>query len=384
MIFLGSRMAECWLPGLMRRAVLSGTFLMLIAVLVATWAFRFERVAGLPTWNLADLQSGWAPVAGVEWAGTADRPHLRILSEGKPLAVRLQIPGIPAVEGLHLNFRLSSQHLIPGSEDWQDGRFLVEWHHAGNERPPEEDGIGSAKYTIRGELENLVIMPSHGPAVPTLRLGHLGRSGGFELSELKITAVRERSLWKVGRWFLAIGWIAWWTAFIRSWPGISRWRAVSAAAIWVTMATQFVVPGPWKVQRPMVVDFHLGGTPAGDFTAPHSADPPATQAAPSSGPVVPLGKLPEQGSLVLRVKMAIARARPLLHALLLFGPALIFLFLLGRTPTLVLAGTLAVSIELAQVAFGYGFDVIDVGDLASDALGIVLALWLYGRIFEKR
>jgi hypothetical protein len=368
----------------MRRVLLILSFLGLTAALVGMWTFRFERVPSLPTWNLADFQQGWSPIPGVEWRGSSDQARLRLETQGKPIEIRLEIPGAPLVEGLHLKFRLTSHHLIPGAEKWQDGRFLVEWHHPENDLPTEEVGIGSVHYTIPGELQDLVILPSHRPAIPTLRLGHLGRSGDFELSELEITAVRERSVWKLGRWFLLLGWIAWGTAFVRSWPGISRWRAVSAAAVWVLLATHFIVPGPWRLQHPLVVGFQLGTATAAGSPAPKRIDPAASAAELASGPVEPLGKLPEQGSLVLRIKMTIAHARPLLHAFLLFAPTMVFLVLLGRKLAVVLASAFAVSIEAAQTAYGYGFDLADVGDLATDAAGIALAVWLYGRFAVAR
>ena len=83
------------------------------------------------------------------------------------------------------------------------------------------------------------------------------------------------------------------------------------------------------------------------------------------------------------MKLGIARARPLLHSLLLFAPALALALLAGRKPAVFLAIPLALAIELAQVAFGYGFDWIDVLDLACDAIGIALAMWAGKKIGER-
>jgi glycopeptide antibiotics resistance protein len=44
---------------------------------------------------------------------------------------------------------------------------------------------------------------------------------------------------------------------------------------------------------------------------------------------------------------------------------------------------LSAAIELAQIAFGYGFDRVDVTDLAYDALGIAAAM-LTAKIYAKR
>ncbi len=75
--------------------------------------------------------------------------------------------------------------------------------------------------------------------------------------------------------------------------------------------------------------------------------------------------------------------RPILHALLLFLPALAFAFLLNRKSAIMLAVGLAVAIEVAQTAFGYGFGWDDVGDLVTDAIGIALALWVWERIGRR-
>ena len=52
---------------------------------------------------------------------------------------------------------------------------------------------------------------------------------------------------------------------------------------------------------------------------------------------------------------------------------------MSRRPTLLVAVLLSLAIEGAQAAFGYGFDWVDVIDLATDAAGIALGLWLCRR-----
>ena len=372
----------------MRHVLLLGSLLALMVAVVVMWAFRFERSPGLTTWGLADLQVGFPTTQGVDWLGTPGHPILRLRMEegGKPLAFRLSIPMAPAVDGLHLRFRMVSRGLIPGDEAWQDGRFMVEWHQPQSKAALERDSIGSIRDDIRGDLQDLVVQAVNGPAIPALRLEHLGCSGEFELSDLEITAVRERSIWKIGRWFLVLGWLLWVVTFVRSWPGISLWRATCAAGIWVVMGMYFVVPGPWKIQRAMVSGFHLGGSVSDHSVASTTQVGSESTANPHgvpSGPQPSLGKLPDLGNLAIRVKQAVSQARPLLHMFLLFAPTLVFAWLLGRSPALALSAILAVFIELAQVVFGYGFDIFDIGDLASDAAGIALALWLHGVISKR-
>ena len=137
------------------------------------------------------------------------------------------------------------------------------------------------------------------------------------------------------------------------------------------MGVNFVIPGPWKVQRPMVLPFQLGDTsgPGGGAWAP------AVETSPMGPQVIRAsGDIPVQGSLPLRVKFLITRARPVLHALMLAAPAFLIAALAGRRAAWFLSGLLAVLIELSQWAFGYGFGMDDVIDLVCDAAGIGLGL----------
>jgi hypothetical protein len=368
----------------MRQIQLLGAFLVLCWVLGTLWMFRFQRVPDLPNWVLGDLRAGAPAIPGLEWIGDPGRPSLRVKVDGSNprVAARLAIPGMPAVEWLHLRFRMTARGLVPGKEVWEDGRFMVEWHHPEAGKNLDTDPVASIQSDETRKPEHFVV-GHKGPAVPTLRVEHLGRAGEFELSDLEITVVTERPLWTVGRWFLAAAWICWAFAFVRTWSGVSRWRASLAATIWVLLGTQLVVPGPWKIQRPMVSPFVLGT----EFVGQPRQDPNqiadgkgAASPKPSSRALSALGELPTQGSLILRVKLAIRSARPLLHALLFFGPTLVIASLVGRRAALILMITLAVAIELSQVAFGYGFDRIDVLDLMTDASGIALAMLVFGSI----
>ena len=237
-----------------------------------------------------------------------------------------------------------------------------------------------------------MIHPNRSPAIPSLRLEHLGRAGEFELSELEITVVRERAIWKVGRWMLALaGWV-WGAIAMQFCFGVSRWRAFAASFVWMMMAMHFVIPGPWKQQRPIGNRFQIGQEQVLvlNENTESPVHPTPAQTTGNSQPSSPteqlksMGKLPEQGSLALRVKHRVARARPLLHLLLLFAPTLAFALLLGWRPALFLALILAGSIELAQIVFGYGFGWDDVLDLFNDAIGIALALWIHRRIQRRQ
>lgn len=372
----------------MRWLYLTGSFVALLAALGSLWAFRYQRSPDLPVWRLADLRLAAPQMPGVAWTGAPDHPNLRIQvdSTNPRVAARLAIPGIPVVESLQLRFRLSSVGLIPGKEPWEDGRFIVEWHPLDHWSPCEIDPVGSIRLDCRSDPQEFVVNPSQGPAIPALRLEHLGVSGAFELTDLEIIVVEERWVWRIGKWILAAGFVAWGFACVRSWSGIVWWRALCASFIWVWMGTHFVLPGPWKIQRAMTPAFQIGGerknlTVEGWLQARQNANPSGPVLI--SGPIPALGKIAAQGSLALRLKLLVAHARQFLHALLLFAPALVIALLVGRGPAVFLTVALALAIELAQVALGYGFDRIDVLDLATDAFGIALAMWVYGRLKER-
>lgn len=366
----------------MRRVFLAGSLIALVAALVLLWNHRYEPVPGMPVWRLADLREGVPAVPGVEWTEEVDKPELRLQvdSHAPPVALRLAIPEMPAVDMIYMRHRMAAHDLMRGPQKWQTGRLVIEWHSPDGRSAPEMETVGGIDLNHDFGLIDLVAIPEEGPAIPALRLEHLGVSGEWKLTDLEIIPVRERLSWRIGSWVLVFCWVAWFFACARSGPGISRWRALFAAFIWLLMGFHFAVPGPWKTQRPIAGSFHLGEIVA----VPPSVRVP-TKALPQTEPVitsketVPLDKIPPRGSFALRVKVLIAWARPLLHSLLLCAPVLASAWLVGRRPTVLLAILLSLAIEAAQTVFGYGFDWIDITDLATDAAGIVLGLWLCRR-----
>jgi hypothetical protein len=264
--------------------------------------------------------------------------------------------------------------------------LLIEWHRPGGEGMKIE-AIGS----VRGDEikeDNFVVEAAKGGAVPILRLEHLGRSGAFELQEFELREVRETVWWRYGRWLLAAAWLAWACALVRSIQKISLPRALGASAVFVTMGALAVVPGPWRIQRPFGDAFVIKEIPQSanarvqpqvQAEAARQIDPAKSATKPSTapafaGPQQALGKIPEQGGLLLKAKFYLAPLRPLLHALLIMMPTLAMAWLAGWRPALVLAVMLSIAIELGQIAFGYGFDRVDVLDLLNDAIGIAAAM----------
>lgn len=380
---------KCFLAREMRRLTLLGTFVLLLGALYGFWQHRFERAPGYPTVRLSDLRAIASPAPGVEWLGPETRPRLRLRVDQahSKVVARVEVPGINAVSFLHVRFQVSPTKLLPGQEIWEDGRCLIEWHSQGGGVAWENNPFCSARHSEASGIVEMVLRPDHPPAIPALRLENLGISGDLELSMFEATVLRERWIWKTGRWFLLAGWLAWALAWIGPRGKSGRIRLLLAAAIWLVMGLYFVVPGPWKDVRFFGKAFQIG--PETAAVADHSLSaarpdrPTVDLSSANPAALESVGKIPDQGDFTLRLKNYAANARPLLHILLLFAPALAMACLVGRKPARSLAVILALAIEAAQLAFGYGFDRVDVFDLASDAVGIGLALIVHSSLKRK-
>ncbi len=362
----------------MRRITLIGTFLLLVAALVVLWQHRFERSPEFPTYHLADLRAVAQPSLGAVWTGPTERPTLKLQvdSEHPRVVARLALPNMTAVNLLHLRFQIAAKNLTPGKEIWDDGRALIEWHPEGGASVWENDPFGSARFSHGGGITERVMRPERGPAIPALRFENLGTSGDFEISLLEATVLQERLLWKVGRWFLLAGWLAWAIAWIGIRGKTGQIRTVLAAAVWLVMGVCAVVPGPWKGVQALATPFQLGQeitrAPATSPTDLKTMIPNSPLGAPVQ--LKSVGKIPNKGDWILRVKHFLPDARPLLHIALLFFPTGLMAYLVGRKSATSLAIILALATETAEFAFGFGFGSDDVLDLVFDAVGIALAL----------
>ena len=368
----------------MRRvSLLLITLPLLLAGTFGLWRHRFERVQSLPTLGIAEL------VAGVELApGAAARPlpdggtSLELArGVGEPPRIqRLSLPGIGPADFLHVELQVGADRLIPGQAVWDDGRLLIEWHAPGHGMEP--DILASVRGHGVLDAVSLVCRADHGPALPVLRLENLGATGAFRVLHCRLTVVRQTLWWKLGRWVLLAAWLGWAAVLAGAGRTSGPGRPLLAAGIWLLLATQVVLPGPWQSIRPLGAPFTglASSATAIPPAAPLPPSPPPAAAKPSSSEVESLGRLPLKGSLLLRIKDRIQQARPLLHGLLFFAPALAFALLVGRWRAALLAALLALGIEWAQVLFGYGFDPMDVIDLTCDAAGIALALAIAPRV----
>ncbi|MES2921994.1 MAG: hypothetical protein V4819_10620 [Verrucomicrobiota bacterium] len=345
------------------------------------WQGRFERSPGFSTIRLADLRSTNRLSPGVEWLGPEARPRLRLrVDPAHPGSVvtRLDFLGMQAIDLLHLRFQTSATNLTPGRQVWEDGRCIIEWHSPSGGAAWENNPVSSARHTRLGDIEEWVTRPEQPPAIPALRVENLGTSGDFELSAFEATVVRETWLWKIGRWVIMAAWLAW----VVAWIGKANiFRSLLAATVWLLMGLYFVVPGPCKLYHSFGTSFPIESEET-TYQKPVAylwGFPPDTVSR-SPAPLESVGKIAEQGDFTLRLKRYAAKARPLLHIILLMGPTLLIACLVGGKSARSLAVILAIAIETAQVAFGYGFDWVDIFDLASDAIGITVALLLHRRL----
>lgn len=371
--------------GRMRRVVLWITFPLLIAGLLALWCHRFERIPVAAELHLAELRTA-LPVlpSGAEWQGSAQDPVLRmVVSQENPrVRVRMELPGVPPVEAFLIRFRMKAKNLKLGPQVWDDGRVLIEWRSSDGTVKLETDAVG----TLRGDTDSgnteLVVRPANGRSIPVLWIEHLGSGGEFEISKLEMIPLQGRALWKFGQWVLATAWFFWIWMFLRIGGNRSRWMSALAALIWVVAAVFSAVPGPWKAVRPLVIPLKIGRPVAlmvGDelpIQNVKSVSPTLDHRLPDPMSEAP-GKIPIQDGWMIKVKYYLSMLRPILHAMLLFFPTLVFASLVNRRSTIMLAAGLAVAIEAAQTGFGYGFGWDDVGDLTNDAIGIALALWVW-------
>lgn len=113
----------------MRRFFLPLTFLTLVAAIYFLWQHRFERSPGIPTIRLADLRAPHGQLPGVEWLGSEERPRLRLRvdrNHPRPVATRMDLPGMEAIDRLHLRFQLAATNLTPAKQIWDDGRCIIE------------------------------------------------------------------------------------------------------------------------------------------------------------------------------------------------------------------------------------------------------------------
>lgn len=367
----------------MRRLFLLGSFFILLAGLFLLWQYRFERTPGVGTYRLSDVHPVTDLPEGVTWQGTQKDPALTLrVDRNTPEVVALiQLPHLPPTNWIDVRFKIAARDLKPGAEEWDDGRCIIEWRGENRSAPTlENDQFASVRFNQTGTVGRAVLGPDRGPAIPVLRLENRGLSGGMEISMIEISSLRERATWKIGRWFLMGGWIGWFMVCIGP---VGRYRVVRpllAATTMLLMGVFFVVPGPWKIIHPFGTPFQIGP----ENLSPHSAPAASPQILVPAKAIKSVGRLPVKGGFVLRVKIYAAKIRPLLHALMLLGPTLLLAIWIGVKRTLPMMVGLAFAVEIAQISFGYGYDITDLFDLLNDITGIALGILIYQMLSKSK
>ncbi len=387
------------------------SFLLLLAGLLAAWTWRYEAVPGSPRLTLRELKPLIPPMQGLSWQGTEEKPVLRLSkAEGEgAVSFRVALPGLESIDALHLRGRLKADALLRGPEPWLVGRLLLTWLPADG-GVTEQDPIAGVEDDALHEMSSLVAVPADAPATPLLLICHHGVHGAMDILDLELQPVRETKVWRVSKWILLLMFWVWLVFALRSSSIMPFWKPMLAAWILMILFIQFVIPGPWKIQRPLGWwDFHMGEevsireanhSPSHNQSVPKSArdadtsnpvengevknpvpglpsgTPAAAQSVAQTGPVPPVGKVYTQGSLAIRIKERLEVIRPILHVMQFLIPALILTLLVGRKTTLICCILLMFATESSQFLFGYGFDAWDVLDLLLDSLGIGLGVGL--------
>lgn len=375
----------------MRRLWLFIGLILLIGGLITLQSYRFERVSNSPVISLEELHSLASSLPnGVIWTQDSGNRSLRLgAKEGAPnRAISFGLSPIESAEALHITFQLEAKALVCGQENWEDGRLLVKWHASDGSSSTETDPVASVRDHERPEEDSIVVRPTSSPSRPTLHVENLGQSGTLILSKLEITSVRERLVWRTGRWVLLAGWFLWVYFALGSSAKKNASRRALASAIWVGMGVFFIFPGPWANLRPMVAPFDLGqcSEPTRWHDNVHDTKESKGSDAVNSTSIESaksLGEIEPKEGWILTAKRLLKKQRYLLHILLLFFPTLAFACLLGFRQALILGGMLSLGIEAAQLGFGYGFDPKDIGDLAFDLVGVFAALWVWKTLSSR-
>jgi len=285
------------------------------------------------------------------------------------------IPYQEPPECLHIRIHALSKELLPGANPWENGRTIIEWHDPQGMQPISYQPINSAQFDTVDKSRPFVIKAAFPGAIPRLRIEHLGDDGTYEVRQLILQPVNESDLWKFGSQVLVVFWLAWVVMLSRNNKKPALWRGLLTGMIFVTMGYFLAVPGPWKIIRPLGLEFNLAEK---NFKSIATSDVSPSKI--DHAPVAILGKMDVQGSFLFKVKLYLSAIRPVLHGILFMVPAFIVAWLIGKKISIILLIIITLVIEISQVLFGYGFDLLDVFDIIFDVSGIALGIWMYSKM----
>ncbi len=329
------------------------------------WNSRFEAVQGIP-------------MVSVE-AGDKARICVERLPGERRIVRSIDLPLGSDVETLHIQFSYRAVHILEGTEKWENGRMILDWH--------DQDGRLVAHDVIinmRGHDENPrhveMIVPAKQPdSVPKLRIEHLGVSGSMEINDLKVMSVRISHGYAAFAFVLVILWGFFFYMFVGCLSEVSWHRRLIASVVLMAMGWFLVVPGPWVHPRPLAGAFLLGPNPEEQRSVVLSIEKNKT-----ANDLEPLGSMPVQGSWLIQVKVLLSFLRPVLHIILFAGPAFFLAVCCGTRCAWWASVAMVLMVEAAQAAFWLSVDWLDVMDLAVDFMGIGAALWIYRKIISNK
>lgn len=301
------------------------------------------------------------------------------VAQGAAQVALFDLPPQPPPEFLHVRIRALSKNLIPDAGSWQNGRTIIEWHDIQGAEPVVYQPIQFAVFDSMDEPRPFVVKSPHHGAVPRLRIEHLGRDGTYEVEKLVLQPVKESGLWKFGAPLLVSCWLAWVVALCRKNKKPALWRGFLTGMVFVAMGLTLVVPGPWKVFRPLGFEFKLNENANGLPGKAKTLTEEAIKLNHTTHAPEPLGKMDVQGGLLIKIKFYLSMIRPLLHGALFLVPAIMLAWLVGKKSSIMLLMMITFGIETSQVMFGYGFDPLDVMDIVFDLAGISAGIWIYSR-----
>lgn len=380
---------------MIRRLVLLVIWVCLLVSVPLLRSHRFEedRVFAPLTLDALRFYNSDLP-AGSSWTEVNGRTALRVekIAGLGYQSFPLRIPNVTQVRACHVVVSLCANGLKVGQNSWDTGRVMMFWKDHASQHAQEFDMIAGVENDDELVSLSQVVRPASGLAEPDLRIEHLGNAGSFTVTRLEIQPVQERRSWFIFRWLVVLLWIGGITLHLQwVWRG-RTWRNVAAASLWIFCASLVSFPGPWKSVRPCFIPFNIG--PAADSIthAPSVSDstvgvlpkqtfdaqqhPDSPVKTPNSSHPNRIRKIPPQDTWMMAAKAALADYRWVIHVMMLTCPCVLWIMLVGRRAAFALGLSFAVSMELAQVSFGFGFDVKDVFDLISNTAGLLIAISL--------
>ncbi len=387
--------------------ILAGTWIAIVAVLVVVWNHRFEQFPGTQTLSGNELRELSEERDGVEWVETSAGTMLKLSKEeADPIVyVKIPLPAPPDCTAIHLSYKLQAKQIIRGKQTWDDGRLNLAWLTSDKEQIQQ---VSSVVGDMVMECASIISLAPEPASIAQLHIAHLGLSGDFEVSGLEVTFVRQRPWWgyaAAALWLMIGGWVF---VCLKAVSKVHSARAGLASLLCMSVVLVALIPGPWILKRPLVVEkFALSAadmreTPTKPVEAPKPNAPttqapqipnereavvvPPTQEEPGQSNDAKPTKPPQsvtvettierktviQGNPLLSIKDGLKKFKGILHTLLFAGIASVLALLLGWRTSVVACLGLAAMSELCQLAFGYGLDIGDVLDVLLDALGIVI------------